>query len=224
MAKIDYYETLGLSKNASTGEIKSAYREMAMKYHPDRNHGKEEWAHDKFKDINEAYGILGNPERKKQYDHFGIIDNNGDIFDNQASGTIFEDLFNDFEESDDGLLDDIFSDSFGGGFIAYKYRRRFGKVKHSGFKAGVDENFDDFFKEAPNPEVSSLNYELVLSKEQALTGTEKEIIRNGKRLKIKVPAGIKAGSKIKLKNALYKTDGQFGDIFINVKVNPNIHS
>jgi DnaJ-class molecular chaperone len=67
MAK-DYYGVLGVPRNASDGEIKKAYRKLAMQYHPDRNPGKEEWANEKFKEINEAYGVLGNPQKRKQYD------------------------------------------------------------------------------------------------------------------------------------------------------------
>lgn len=221
---MNYYETLGLSNNASTGEIKQAYRKLAMKYHPDLNHGNEEWAHGKFKEINEAFSVLGDPEKKQEYDHFGVIGNFGDIFDNQAARTTYEDFLKDFDEPDDGFPDDIFGESFGGGYISYKIKRRFGRFKNSGFSTPSDENFNDLFEEAINPEVSDVNYEIILSKEQALRGIEKEIIRNGKRLKVKVPAGIKDRSKIKLRNALYKTDGQFGDIFVNIKVIPTNQS
>jgi len=64
MAK-DYYRILGVPGNASDGEIKKAYRKLAMQYHPDRNPGKEEWANEKFKEINEAYGVLGDPQKRK---------------------------------------------------------------------------------------------------------------------------------------------------------------
>lgn len=218
MAKVNYYETLGLSNNASTSEIKRAYRKLAMKYHPDLNHGNEEWAHDKFKDINEAFSVLSNPEKKTKYDQFGSIDSLGDIFDNQAARTTFEEFFNDFDESDDGFPDDIFGGSFGGGFVSFNIKRKFGKLKYSEFQNRVDDNFDDLFKQTANPEVSSFSYDLVVTKEQASTGTEKEIMRNGKRLKIKVPAGITGGSKIKLKNALETTDNRLGDIICIIKV------
>ena len=220
MTKTNYYETLGLSNNASTIEIKRAYRKLAMKYHPDRNQGDEEWAHDKFKDINEAFNVLGDPEKRKQYDHFGVIDNIGDIFGNQATPMAYDDFINGFDESEDGLLDDIFGDSFGGGFVSYKIKRKFGKLKYSGFQNRVDDNFNDLFGRTASPEGASFSYDLILSKEQALRGIDKEIIRNGKRLKVKVPAGIKDGSKIKLKNALNTTDGQSGDILLNIKISP----
>lgn len=63
MAK-DYYGILGLPRNASDGELKKAYRRLAMKYHPDRNVGEEKWANEKFKEINEAYAVLGDPRRE----------------------------------------------------------------------------------------------------------------------------------------------------------------
>ena len=220
MAKIDYYETLGLGNNASRSEIKNAYRKLAMKYHPDQNHGNEEWAHEKFKDINEAFSVLGNPEKKRQYDHFGVTGNIGDIFCNQAPPTTFEDLMSDFEESDVGFdfLDDISDDNFGRGFGSYKYRRGFGGSRGSRYETQRGIDFEDLFEQIINPKESSVNYEIVLSKEQASKGMEKELVRNGKRLKIKIPAGVKTGSRIRLRNALKTTDGQFGNIIIIIQV------
>ena len=71
----DYYKILGVARDASEQDIKKAYRKLAMQYHPDRNPGKEEWANEKFKEINEAYGVLGDPEKKSQYDRFGTMGN-----------------------------------------------------------------------------------------------------------------------------------------------------
>jgi len=70
MANRDYYNILNVSKSASQDEIKKAYRKLAMKYHPDRNQGNKD-AEAKFKDISEAYAVLSNPEKRKQYDMFG---------------------------------------------------------------------------------------------------------------------------------------------------------
>ena len=69
--KRDYYEVLGLQKGASEDEIKKAFRKMAIKYHPDKNPGDKE-AEEHFKEVNEAYSILGDPEKKKKYDQFGF--------------------------------------------------------------------------------------------------------------------------------------------------------
>ena len=68
--KRDYYEVLGLQKGASDDEIKKAFRKMAMKYHPDKNQGDKE-AEERFKEINEAYAVLSDPEKKEKYDRFG---------------------------------------------------------------------------------------------------------------------------------------------------------
>ena len=70
MPPIDYYQVLGLKKNATPAEIKKAYRKLAVKYHPDKNPGDKE-AEEKFKEINEAYAVLSDPQKKTQYDQFG---------------------------------------------------------------------------------------------------------------------------------------------------------
>ncbi len=108
----DYYEILGLSKSASTDEIKKAYRRLALKYHPDRG-GKE--AEEKFKEVNEAYQILSNPEKRRQYDQFGRTDFSAGA--NRGGG--FEGFdFSDFGGGGFGFgnFSDIFGDFFGQAF------------------------------------------------------------------------------------------------------------
>ena len=101
MNKRDYYEVLGVDKNASEDEIKSAFRRLAKKYHPDVS--KEENAAEKFKEAQEAYAVLSDPEKRKQYDQFGHS-----AFTNSAGG------FSGFEGFDFGSMSDIFEDLFGG--------------------------------------------------------------------------------------------------------------
>ncbi|MBV7273031.1 molecular chaperone DnaJ [Clostridiaceae bacterium UIB06] len=113
MAKKDYYEILGLEKGASDDEIKKAFRKMALKYHPDRNQGSKE-SEAKFKEINEAYQVLSDPEKKAQYDQYGTTDFNGGGFE---GGFDFSD-FGGF-----GGFGDIFDSFFGGGFSGSGKRR-----------------------------------------------------------------------------------------------------
>ena len=108
--KRDYYEVLGIQKGASDEEIKSAFRKMAMKYHPDRNPDNKE-AEEKFKEVNEAYSVLSDPDKKQKYDQFGFagVDPSAG-FGGGGSG------FGGFSGFSGGGFEDIFSDFFGGGF------------------------------------------------------------------------------------------------------------
>src|SRR4030042_5930103 len=92
----DDYGILGIPRNASVTDIKKAYRKLAMQYHPDRNPGKEKWANEKFKEINEAFSVIGDPEKRKKYDQFGTAGEIGDIFGSPYTRTTFEDLMKDF--------------------------------------------------------------------------------------------------------------------------------
>ena len=107
MAKRDYYEVLGVSKDASAEEIKKAYRKMAIKYHPDKNPGDAE-AEEKFKEAAEAYDVLSNADKKSRYDRFGHAGVDGAAGGGGFSGGGFsmEDIFSQFG--------DIFGAHFGG--------------------------------------------------------------------------------------------------------------
>ena len=106
MAKRDYYDVLGINKNASPSDIKSAYRKLAVKYHPDKNPG-DKVAEDKFKEASEAYGILSDKSKKENYDNFGHA-----AFENSGGG---QGGFRGFSGSDfSDIFEDFFGD-FGGG-------------------------------------------------------------------------------------------------------------
>lgn len=114
MAKRDYYEVLGIAKNASADEIKKAYKKMAMKHHPDRNPGDAS-AEEKFKEASEAYEVLNDPQKRAAYDRFG----HQGVNSGAGGGNVnMEDLFNNFGDMFGG--DSPFGDFFGGG----KQRRR----------------------------------------------------------------------------------------------------
>jgi molecular chaperone DnaJ len=109
MTKRDYYEILGVTKEASAEEIKKAYRKLALKYHPDKNPGDKE-SEDKFKEAAEAYDVLSNQDKKARYDKFGHSGMNGAGNGGGFSGAGFsmDDIFSQFG--------DIFGGHFGGGF------------------------------------------------------------------------------------------------------------
>jgi len=125
----DYYSILNVDRKASAEDIKKAYRKLAMKYHPDRNKGDKN-AEDKFKEISEAYAVLSNADKRRQYDKFG-----SEKFHQQFSQ---EDIFRDFN------FGDIFGDMFGQGFGGFQTGRRdpmhdiedFFRAQGGGFQQG----------------------------------------------------------------------------------------
>jgi curved DNA-binding protein len=216
----DYYGVLGVPKNASDGEIKKAYRKLAMQYHPDRNPGKEEWANEKFKEINEAYAVLGNPQKRKQYDQFGTVGNIGDIFSSPFTTTTFQEMMKDLGGA--GLrfdfLDDIFGDFLKGRGSSFSFRSFGGRPGRVRFEArpGQEINLDEIFGQARRPQ--EVRYELAISRGEALRGVKKVLKRRGKRLEVKIPAGVRTGSVVRLRNARQLSDGLPGDILIKVIV------
>ncbi|MGC8586947.1 MAG: molecular chaperone DnaJ [Candidatus Micrarchaeia archaeon] len=157
----DYYKILGVSKSASQDEIKKAYRELALKYHPDLNKGSKE-AEEKFKEINEAYAVLGDPEKRKQYDAYGPEQfsreyTTDEIFRNFDFGNIFKDLGINmgFGQEDFGDINDVFDSFFG---VGGRRRGNFGQsILHSiditlaEAAEGVDKNLTiKHIKKCPN--------------------------------------------------------------------------
>ena len=221
MAK-DYYQVLGVPRNASQEQIKKAYRKLAMQYHPDRNPGKEPWANEKFKEINEAFGVVGDPQKRQQYDQFGTAGNIGDIFGSPFTRTTFEDLMKDFGGSGLGFdfLDNIFGDALRGRSFSFRtFSSGSGRPKRGiRFEAPGGINLEEIFGRPQAPRRPEVSYEIVITKEQAAQGMEKDLVRRGKKLRVKIPAGVKHGTKVRLRNARRLTDGQPGDIIVLVRV------
>jgi molecular chaperone DnaJ len=133
MEKRDYYEVLGVSKNASKDEIKKAYRKQALKYHPDKNPGDKK-AEENFKEAAEAYEVLSNDEKKSRYDRFGHSGMSGNSGGFGGSGMTVEDIFASFG--------DIFGDAFGGfgGFSSGRKSRRVNKGTNLRVKVKLNLN------------------------------------------------------------------------------------
>ncbi len=152
MAKRDYYEILGVPRSASEEEIKKAYRKLALQYHPDRNPNDKKAAEEKFKEISEAYEILSDPEKRRQYDQYG------------HSGVKFGpggfDFSRDFTHMSD--IEDIFGSIFGGAGSIFE--------EFFGTSTRRQKRYDDQAERG-----SDLRYDLEISFEEAIYGTEKEI-------------------------------------------------
>ena len=196
----DYYQILGVGKDASEKEIKKAYRKLAMKYHPDHTKG-DQAAEDKFKQVSEAYAVLSDPEKKKQYDMFGA-----EGFQQRYSQ---EDIFSGFDFAD------IFKE-FGFGGSGGNVRFSFGGGGFGGNPFGGQP------QQAPRG--SDLIYELPLTLQEVASGTQKTITYthggNTEKMSVKIPRGMLDGKKLRLtgKGEASPYGGSPGDLFIKVRV------
>lgn len=212
----DYYLTLGVLRGATQEEIKKAYRKMAMEFHPDRNPGKEKWANEKFKEINEAFSILGDCDKKSRYDHMGFATRSasGSPFRRPTTRTGVEDMMKDFGTSgiDFDFLEHIFGDAPASRSYSSRKFGRSGRVNFDTWQSEVDHVFGG------SPAARTVRYELLLNMREARRGVVKYLSRNGKNLEVTIPKSVKTGSVVKLTNALKVTDGFPGDILIKIKV------
>ncbi len=217
MAKGDYYEILGVSRKATDDELKKAYRKLALKYHPDRNKGNKE-AEERFKQINEAYAVLSDKEKRQQYDTFGAEGfhqrfSQEDIFRNFNFGDIFQDL---------GSSDDIFATLFGRSFRRGTGRTDFGG---GGGRSG------QFFRQGPSgyethmpQKGADLVTDLHISLEEAARGSERRLALGGGatagEITVKIPPGIRSGQKLRLagKGQPGPHRGKPGDVYIQIRV------
>jgi curved DNA-binding protein len=205
----DYYNILQVNKNSTQDDIKKAFRTLAKMYHPDTNPGNKE-AEEKFKDISEAYEVLSDPEKRKQYDLMGSERNFHNDFD--------------FDPSPFGF----------GRNVRYEYRTNAGK-DHSDFFdmffGGSAFDFSDIFGHRSS-RAKSVNYPskgrdveaaIEITPEEGFTGVEKRVTLKGgigeKSITFRIPKGVKAGERIRLKGMGEpgNNGGNSGDLFLVVK-------
>ncbi|MFT7005033.1 MAG: curved DNA-binding protein [Sulfurimonas sp.] len=197
MAK-SLYETLEITDSANESEIKKAYRKLARQYHPDVN--KDKGAEDKFKEINSAYEILSNKEKKQQYDMHG---------DSMFGGQNFHDFSRSHRSSGGGNsdLDDILRQMFSGGA--------------GGFSGGGNPFGGGGFggqQQQPNLDIET---SVTIPFSVSILGGSHSVSVNGERFDIKIPAGVKSGEKMRVKGKGHAQSGRAGDLFLKITVAPN---
>ena len=263
----DYYQTLGVSEDASQENIKKAFRKLAFKYHPDTNPGNEKQAAERFKDINEAYGVLGDESRRRQYNFARR---------GQFTGAGYDNAYKDFQYSQQDIFRDVFSNKamfdelsrmfsqaglrfdpdflnrvfFNGRGFMYQFFATPGEVGQrnynqgypytgvSAYKPGLIERL--FSKVAVGvgkyvlrklfgfeyePQVKKeldQHIELEIPSTEAASGGERQVTYKGggrtKKLMVKIPPGIKSGTKIRLKGMGIKEGEKSGDLYLHIKV------
>ena len=262
----DYYQILGVLDSASQEEIKRAFRKLAFKHHPDTNPGNEKQAEEKFKEINEAYGVLGDKDKRQQYDfvrrspfagigydtqykgfQYSQQDIFRGIFSNQA---MFDELSRMFTQAglrfDQDFLNRVFFE--GSGFISQfftspsasrrAYQQHYSQDRISTYKPSLIERlltriavkigkyalgklFGFQYELLPKQSLDQ-HIELEIFPAEASAGCEKGITykrgKQTKKLMVKIPPGVKAGTKIRLKGMGIIEGKKSGDLYLYIKV------
>jgi len=231
MAGKDYYQILGVNRNASDKEIKQAYRRLARKHHPDLNPGDKS-AEDKFKEINAAYQVLSDPEKRKKYDRFGDQWEYADQFakaggqegvrwDFGRGGTTFE-------YGDIGDLGDIFSTLFGNSGIGGRTRR--GAQRGQDIESTIEVDLEEAYRGSTRMVQLQKEEPCVTCGGTGRVGNRICTVCGGagikvapKRLEVKIPAGVRDGSRIRIagEGAPGRAGGSKGNLYLRVKMLPH---
>jgi len=216
----DYYKILGVDRNASEKEIKKAYRRLARKYHPDVNPGDKE-AEERFKEINEAQEVLTDPEKRRKYDQLGASwqqwqhmgrDPGGFDWSQWAArapggGRVHVEY---------GDLGDLFGGAFGGGVSDF-FEAIFGGMGRQGPQAWTDT------RQARPRRGQDYEQPVEITLEEAFNGTRRVLDKDGHRIEVKIPPGVKTGSKVRIagEGAPGIGGGATGDLYLKVTVLPH---
>jgi curved DNA-binding protein len=212
----DYYQILGVSRNATPEEMKKAYRRLALKCHPDRNKG-DKTAEERFKEVNEAYAVLSDPEKRRQYDAFGSSEfhrrySQEDIFRNFDLGSVFRDL-----GVGGDFLGRIFSGGRRGGGVPFDevFSEAFGA--HAGSFQGEAANFQN-----ARPRGQDVVLDLPLSPRELFESGQKVISLNSagqpERISVRVPPGIVDGKKMRIAGKGAVGPGGRGDLYLKIRL------
>ncbi|MFN8483254.1 MAG: DnaJ C-terminal domain-containing protein [Anaerolineae bacterium] len=216
----DYYKVLGVDRNADEKEIKRAYRRLARKHHPDVNPG-DKAAETQFKEINEAYEVLGDAEKRKKYDQFG-----SQWREYERAGVNPEDLFRQYggQGGPGGArvryarpedLQDMFGSA--GGFSDFFETLFGGGMRGQGFGQGTAR------RPAATAAGDDREYGVEISLEEAFNGTTRLLTIGDRRIEVKIPAGVRTGSRVRVagEGGPGVNGGPSGDLYLVVEVAPN---
>jgi curved DNA-binding protein len=209
----DYYQTLGVGKKASAAEVKRAYRDLAKKHHPDRNPGDKK-AEERFKEINEAYQVLSDSDKRARYDQLGSAYGDWQQRGGGAGGFNWDDWRS--APSGNvrvGNLDDLFGE--GGGFSDF-FRTIFGGL--GGMGTAPERGVSRRSSRAARP---SYQQQVTISLMEAYQGTSCRMEVDGHPLECQIPAGAATGTKVRMANAIHLTDGQKADLYLMIEVAPD---
>jgi len=204
----DYYKILGVDRKASEEEIKRAYRKLAMKYHPDRNPDDKQ-AEEKFKEINEANQVLGDPQRRARYDQLGDSYHRWQQRGGSPGGFNWDEWVARAPGGGNvrvevGGLEDILGGGLGD----------FSEFFRSIFGGGFGEPMSGRRQTA----IPSYQHEVTISLAEAFHGTTRRLELDGRRLEVKLPRGARTGTKIRVADAYAASNGRKGDLYLLVQV------
>ncbi len=231
----DYYQILGVPKTATDKEIKKAYRKLAREYHPDAN-PNDPRAEEKFKEINEAYEVLSDPEKRKKYDQFGAQWKNF-----TGAGGRPEDFWRQYGAGARGagapgggpsyrtVSPEEFEQMFGGGFSDF-FETLFG-MRGGGRSRAAGAGFDDFgFGGARTSGAYArpmrgrdIEHPVTITLEEAYRGSSRTLQLDGERIEVKIPKGVKTGSRVRVagKGEPGRNGGKPGDLYLKITVAPH---
>jgi curved DNA-binding protein len=199
----DYYKILGIARSASEADIKSAYRKLAVKYHPDKNKG-DKAAEEKFKEINEAYQVLSDPEKRKKYDAYG--ENWKYAQEQEGQGQGYSSSSGPGNRGQGFTQDDIFGN---------------GQDFSDFFRSAFGENFSGRSQQKMKGE--DYQAEVSLTLEEVYSGASRLMEVSGEKLNLKLKPGIADGQVLRMRGKGGKghNGGPSGDIYVNVRVVPH---
>ena len=200
----DYYNVLGVSRDADEKEIKRAYRQLALKYHPDKNPGDKS-AEERFKEINEAYEVLGDPEKRRKYDQLGESYRSWERRGGRPGGFDWSEWTRGAPGGVHVEVGDL-SDLFGGGFSDF-FNAIFG---------GTPRQTVDFGQ--PQRRGRDIEQPVSISLTEAYHGTKRILQMDGRRIEVKMPLGAKTGTRVRIAGKGQPGVSGPGDLYLKIKV------